>query len=81
VSPAAAFYSADLKEFILPYDAVRTAESPDDVLLAFAQSTYEAAANLAVGTAPPWRGPKGRPEVGYHGCFHGGRPDASIHAP
>jgi hypothetical protein len=46
VSPAGAFYSTDLKEFILPYDAVRTADSPDDALLAFAQSTYEAAANL-----------------------------------
>jgi hypothetical protein len=47
VSPPAAFFSTDLKEFILPYDVVRTAESPDDALLAFAQSTYEAAANLA----------------------------------
>ena len=46
VSPAGAFYSTDLKEFILPYDVVRTAESPDEALLAFAQSTYEAAANL-----------------------------------
>ena len=46
VSPAGAFYSTDLKEFILPYDVVRTADSPDDALLAFAQSTYEAAANL-----------------------------------
>jgi Family of unknown function (DUF5996) len=46
VSPAGAFYSTDLKEFILSYDAVRTADSPDDALLAFAQSTYEAAANL-----------------------------------
>jgi hypothetical protein len=46
VSPAGAFYSPDMKEFILPYDVVRTAESPDDALLAFAQSTYEAAANL-----------------------------------
>jgi hypothetical protein len=47
VSPAGAFYSTDLKEFILAYDVVRTAPSPDDALLAFAQSTYEAAANLA----------------------------------
>ena len=47
VSPAGAFYSTDLKEFILPYDVVRTADSPDDALLAFAQSAYEAAANLA----------------------------------
>jgi len=46
VSPAGAFYSTDLKEFILPYDVVRTAESPDEALLAFAQTTYEAAANL-----------------------------------
>jgi len=47
LEPAAAFYSNDLHEFILPYDAVRQAESPDDVLLDFLQSTYEAAANLA----------------------------------
>lgn len=45
--PAAAFYSEDLKEFILPYDAVRQAENPDELLLEFLQSTYEAAANLA----------------------------------
>jgi hypothetical protein len=47
VRPAAAFYSADLKEFILPYDAVRQSDSPDDTLLAFLQTTYEAAADLA----------------------------------
>jgi len=47
VRPEAAFYSADFHEFILPYDAVRLAPSPDDALLAFLQSTYEAAANLA----------------------------------
>jgi hypothetical protein len=46
VQPEAAFYSADLHEFVLPYDAVRTAASPDEALLAFAQSTYEAAADL-----------------------------------
>ena len=46
VEPAAASYSADMREFILPYDAVRTAASPDDALFAFAQTTYEAAANL-----------------------------------
>ena len=47
LKPAAAFYSNDLHEFILPYDAVRQAESPDAVLLDFLQSTYEAVANLA----------------------------------
>lgn len=46
VKPGAAFYSRDLGEFILPYDAVRLAESPDDTLLEFLQATYEAAANL-----------------------------------
>jgi hypothetical protein len=46
VGPGAAFYSKDLGEFILPYDAVREADSPDQTLLAFLQSTYEAAANL-----------------------------------
>ncbi|MGO9719878.1 MAG: DUF5996 family protein [Methylocella sp.] len=45
VRPKAAFYSEELREFILPYDAVRTAESPDEMLLEFLQSTYEAAAS------------------------------------
>jgi hypothetical protein len=47
VKPCAAFYSKDLREFILPYDVVREAESPDEMLLDFLQTTYEAAANLA----------------------------------
>ena len=45
--PAEAFYSEDLHEFVLPYDAVRTARDPDRVLLAFLMSTYEAAATAA----------------------------------
>ena len=47
VKPSGAFYSLDLREFILPYDAVRQSKSPDTTLLDFAQTTYEAAANLA----------------------------------
>ncbi len=47
VRPAAAYYHAELGEFLLPYDAVRTALAPDEILLAFLQSTYEAAATLA----------------------------------
>jgi hypothetical protein len=47
VRPARAFYSPDYREFILPYDEVRLAASPDDTLLEFLQTTYEAAANLA----------------------------------
>ncbi|HKB06166.1 MAG TPA: DUF5996 family protein, partial [Gemmataceae bacterium] len=46
VRPADAYYHKDLREFILPYDAVRKAADPDAVLLEFLQSTYEAAANL-----------------------------------
>jgi len=46
VRPSAAFYSTDLREFILPYDTVRNSESPDQTLLEFLQSTYEAAADL-----------------------------------
>ena len=46
VRPAQAFYNAQLGEFLLPYDAVRTADDPAAALLEFAQSTYEAAANL-----------------------------------
>jgi len=46
VQPAGAFYSDQMREFLLPYDMVRTAEFPDQVLLAFLQSTYDAAANL-----------------------------------
>jgi len=47
VRPEAAFCSEALGEFILPYDAVRTATDPDSALLNFLQSTYEAAANCA----------------------------------
>jgi hypothetical protein len=45
--PAAAFYSTDLSEFILPYEAVRTANSPAAELTEFLTSTYDAAATLA----------------------------------
>jgi hypothetical protein len=47
IKPDTAFYSADLREFILPYDAVRQSPSPDQTLTDFLQTTYEAAANLA----------------------------------
>jgi hypothetical protein len=45
VRPAQASFSKELGEFILPYDAVRTAPNPDAALMAFLQSTYEAAAD------------------------------------
>src|SRR3546814_1578373 len=47
VQPAAAHFSEALQEFVLPYEAVRSASDPDAALLAFLQSTYESAAALA----------------------------------
>jgi Family of unknown function (DUF5996) len=47
VAPAAARWDADLGEFVLPYELVRTAPDPDATLLAFLQTTYEAAATTA----------------------------------
>lgn len=46
VEPSAAYYHDDLREFVLPYESVRTAPAPDAALLAFLQTTYEAAADL-----------------------------------
>jgi len=46
VKPAQAFFSKDLGEFILPYDAVRMAGDPKQALLDFLESTYAAAADL-----------------------------------
>ena len=45
VRPERALFNSAIGEFLLPYDAVRTAPDPDAALLAFLQSTYEAAAN------------------------------------
>jgi hypothetical protein len=47
VRPDAAFFSEAMSEFVLPYDAVRKADDPDEALLDFLNSTYDAAANAA----------------------------------
>ncbi len=47
VKPQEAFYHTGMGEFLLPYDVVRNAKSPDEVLLSFMQTTYEAAATCA----------------------------------
>ena len=68
VAPAAASYDTTLGEFVLPYADVRRAADPEAELLAFFQSTYEAAAELAhwdrraleVGPDGPARGVIGR---------------------
>ena len=55
VQPADAFYSTDLREFILPYDAVRQSASPDDTLLEFLQTRTRRRRELAaVGSGRRW---------------------------
>ncbi len=46
VAPQSAYYHSEMREYLLPYESVRTAGSPDDVLMQFLQTTYEAAAEL-----------------------------------
>jgi hypothetical protein len=46
IRPDGAYYHPDAREFILPYEAIRQAASPDDVLLQFFQSAYDGAADL-----------------------------------
>ena len=52
--PEAAFYHRDLGEFILPYESVRTASSPEATIRAFVESTYEGRPILPDGIAEPW---------------------------
>jgi len=47
VDPTQAFWSSDMGEFFLPYDAVRSAAEPDEVLMGFLETTYQAVANLS----------------------------------
>lgn len=47
IRPAQTFYNQEMKEFFLLYDDVRTASSPEQTLMDFCQTTYEAGANLA----------------------------------
>jgi len=52
IRPEQAFYSKELSEFLLFYDDVRNATNPDEALMDFLQSTYEAGANLAKWDRP-----------------------------
>ena len=63
VQPEAAYFSEALGEFLLPYDAVRTAADPEASLLAFLQSTYEAAARTADWDRAALECPRGLPCV------------------
>jgi hypothetical protein len=68
VRPGNAFWLRELGEFVLPYEAVRSAASPDDALMAFFQSTYEAAADLGA-----WDRESLEWEPGYHPLGESGR--------
>ena len=59
VQPEAAYYHSELGEFILPYEAVRNAASPDRAILAFVDTTYDRAATLAGWDRPALE--RGRP--------------------
>jgi hypothetical protein len=61
VEPEAAMFDTRPGEFLLPYDAVRSSADPDTALLAFLQSTYEAAANLAHWERPRLERAQGMP--------------------
>jgi len=47
VEPAEAFFSPEMGEFLLPYEVVRQSADPEQTLLAFLQTTYDAAVSTA----------------------------------
>ena len=64
VQPSAAYYDPTLAEFLLPYEAVRRASNPRQVLLAFLQTTYDAAADLGGWDRAALERPLVRPRAG-----------------
>ncbi len=63
VTPSEAYFYANLGEFLLPYEAVRNAADPDETLLSFLQSTYDAAARLSGWDGEALECPRGIPRV------------------
>lgn len=63
VAPAAAYFHADLGEFVLPYAAVRASDDPEATLMAFLASTYEAAAGLGAWDRAALECPIGEPRA------------------
>jgi len=61
VEPGEAFWLGDLGEFLLPYEAVRSAASPDEVLMRFLETTYRAAADLGDWDRPRLERERGAP--------------------
>jgi hypothetical protein len=68
VQPDGAFYDQQMGEFLLPYEVVQQADNPEDVLLSFLQSTYEAAANTGNWDRKALECDLTRFETAY-GCF------------
>jgi len=63
VTPSEAYFEPNLGEFLLPYDAVRTAADPDRALLGFLQSTYDVAARQGKWDREALECPMGVPRV------------------
>jgi hypothetical protein len=63
VEPAAASFYQPLGEFVLPYEAVRTAADPEAALMAFLTTTYAAAASLGAWDRTVLECPVGVPRV------------------
>ena len=61
VTPEAAYFDANLGEFLLPYDAVRRSSDPEAALMAFLDSTYRAAADLGQWDRESLECPTGEP--------------------
>lgn len=63
VAPDAAYYLDALGEFVLPYAAVRDSDDPAATLMAFLQSTYDAAADLGAWDRAALDCPRGAPRT------------------
>ena len=63
VAPCEAFFDAKAGEYLLPYSVVRNAPDPDQVLLSFLDSTYDAAARLGLWDRAALECPRGRTGV------------------
>jgi hypothetical protein len=63
ITPDAAFFHPELAEFILPYEKVRLAANPDQLILDFYRSTYEIGATLAGWDRAPLERPDPQRQV------------------
>ena len=63
IRPARAFWNNNLNQYNLAYDAVRTADDPEQALMDFLMSTYEAAASAGKWDRTALESPLGLPGV------------------